>query len=322
MTKEQIKTLDPLVQEQYELYERMASGQNVKMPAYSKSPYSGLYVICLVAAFITLNTVSKYIMPLDNIDRMMLLLPVTLLYIPIMKFVVKRAVKKKGKAPKEIQKIIDSLTEEEWANNTSDKCVATLHELLECNMKNIRDKNKMKNRELDMMLRWLLAPSHNNRGEFTETLKIMSVFDPKKFIVEPYAAHIYYAFVIEALFGSGDVANAVKAYEDGLYYLETYRNDPHWYAVIRVALARYEFHKGEYERSIEILRSILSYRHEGGKSLGETGVTKVLYRIAQSYAELGQIDEAKQTLDEITKNNMRCTPYYAKCIEELSQKIS
>ena len=165
-----------------------------------------------------------------------------------------------------------------------------------------------------------IATVHNLRGEFSKADEYLSRINFAGYASNPNGAHFSYAALLTQRLLSGDMQGAEKAYNDGFYFLRTYMNSPASGIDISTALAAYEYFKGHYSLSIQLLDNaykILYYEKWLPKDRlpNEMALTRIYYMKALNLACMGNKAAAWELLNKC--GGLYKTDYYQCCIDKL-----
>ena len=176
----------------------------------------------------------------------------------------------------------------------------------------------------------IAAMMHNERGEYRQTIGLLSKTDESIFRVSPANAHIYYGALMTAYLLTGDLDRASDTYNRGIYFMRTYMNNPSSGAFVSISLAIYEFYIGHYETSLQLLDNALRIMKEEANSAGEKETAEqrkpyeqhaaqIFYWKAVNLATLGNKAAAWEQINSC--RNFYKTPYYEKLCRELLDKM-
>lgn len=176
----------------------------------------------------------------------------------------------------------------------------------------------------------IAAMTHNFRGEYRQTIDLLSKQDESIFKVSPTNAHFYYGLLMTAYLLTGDLDKASDTYDRGLYFMQTYMNHPNAGILVSTYLAIYEFYTGHYETSLQLLDNALRIGREEANSLSEKekaenrkpneqGATQIFYWKAVNYAALGNKAAAWEQIN--CCKDFYKTPYYESLCKELLDKM-
>lgn len=176
----------------------------------------------------------------------------------------------------------------------------------------------------------IAAMMHNQRGEYRQTIGLLSKTDESIFRVSPSNAHVYYGTLMTAYLLTGNLDRASDTYNRGIYFMRTYMNNPSSGAFVSISLAIYEFYIGHYETSLQLLDNALRIIKEEADSASgkenteqrkpyEQHATQIFYWKAVNLATLGSKAAAWEQINSC--RNFYKTPYYENLCRELLDKM-
>ena len=170
----------------------------------------------------------------------------------------------------------------------------------------------------------LVARAYICRGELDKAIEALEKVDSSVYVKRPTGAHMYYSTIMMAYLLVGNMEKAEKAYNEGFYYMNTYRRSPLFGSAVSLALGIYEYYCGHYEMSMELLNDAakldVACRKPENRIPDENSAFMISYWIAMCNASMGNKAAAWDIINSC--RSLYTTDYYRKCADKLIKDMA
>lgn len=170
----------------------------------------------------------------------------------------------------------------------------------------------------------LVARAYICRGELDKAIEALEKVNSRAYAERPTGAHMYYATILMAYLLVGNMEKAEKAYNEGFYYMNTYRKSPVYGSAVSLSLGIYEYYCGHYEMSMELLNDAMQLdvacRKPENTIPDQNSAFMISYWIAMCHASMGNKAAAWDIINSC--RGLYTTDYYRKCADKLIEDMA